>query len=140
MKKVLYSLLIVCLSYGSSLKYEKSINIVTDNEKKLIWQDNSEVVEYLETFHSAKIYCELLVLNGYIDWRVPDIKEIRDILDVGEKRSINQKFQYVNPNIYITKTTFKNDDTFTWAVNFQDGKILTVEKSIKNHIRCVRDI
>lgn len=135
-----YILLILCIfSSIEAFEFEKSKNIVIDKQNNLMWQDNSEVMVYLETAITAKVYCENIVLNGYIDWRVPVINEIINIIDVDEKNAINKKFQYVKPNLYITSSTFKEDSELLWAVDFKIGVIATDEKRNENYIRCVRD-
>ena len=136
-----YILLIICVfSSLQALEYEKSNNIVIDKQNNLMWQDNDEVTEYLETAITAKVYCENIVLNGYIDWRVPTINEMINIIDVNEKNAINKNFKFIKPNLYSTNSSFIEDDEFLWAVDFKTGAITTDEKTDENYIRCVRDM
>lgn len=136
-----YLLIILCIfSSIEAIEYEKSKNVVIDKQNKLIWQDNIEVTEYLETFITAKVYCENIVLNGYIDWRVPTINEILNIIDVTKKNAINKNFKYVKPNFYSTSTTFKENSELLWGVDFKSGMVVTTKKIDENYIRCVRDI
>ena len=128
------------LSSIQALEYEKSTNIVIDSQNNLMWQDNIEVTEYLETAITAKVYCENIVLNGYIDWRVPTINEIINIIDLNEKNAINKKFKFVNPNLYSTSSTFIEDTESLWAIDFKSGAIITDKKRNENYIRCIRDI
>ena len=137
--KYLFLIFCVCSSL-SAVNYEKSINIVIDEKNKLMWQDNSEVTEYLETFITAKVYCESIILSGYIDWRVPSINELLKIIDVTQKNAINKKFEYLKPNFYSTSSSFKENTDFVWGVDFQSGKITKKKKIDANYIRCVRDI
>jgi len=122
-----------------AFEYEKSNNIVIDKQNNLMWQDNDEVTEYLETAITAKVYCENIILNGYIDWRVPTINELINIIDVNEKNAINKNFQFIKPNFYSTNSSFIEDDELLWAVDFKSGIITTDEKTDENYIRCVRD-
>ena len=128
------------LSSIQALEYEKSTNIVIDSQNNLMWQDNIEVKEYLETAITAKVYCENIVLNGYIDWRVPTINEIINIIDLNEKNAINKKFKFVNPNLYSTSSTFIEDTESLWAIDFKSGAIITDKKRNENYIRCIRDM
>lgn len=128
------------ISSLNALSYEKSQNIVIDTQHKLMWQDNKAAKEYLETFQSAKVYCEQIILNGYIDWRVPTIDEMIKIIDVKNTDPIAKEFQNVQRKTYITNSTFVEDSLLTWGVDFSTGKILTVNKEDMNHIRCVREI
>jgi len=135
-----YILLIICIfSSMQAFEYEKSNNIVIDKQNNLMWQDNDEVTEYLETAITAKVYCENIILNGYIDWRVPTINELINIIDVNEKNAINKNFQFIKPNFYSTNSSFIEDDELLWAVDFKSGIITTDEKTDENYIRCVRD-
>ena len=126
--------------FSSNPQYEKSINIVTDHTNKLMWQDNIEVTQYLENYTTSKVYCDTLILNGYIDWRMPSIKELQKIVDLNKKNSIDQNFKFVMPNYYNTTTSFQKDDTYQWVVDFKSGKTITNKKRDKNYVRCVRDI
>ena len=136
-----YIFLIICIfSSMQALEYEKSKNIVIDKQNNLMWQDNAEVTVYLETATTAKVYCENIILNGYIDWRVPSINEMINIIDVNEKNAINKNFKFIKPNLYSTNSSFRDDDDFLWAVDFKSGIITTDEKSDENYIRCIRDV
>ena len=136
-----YILLIICIfSSLHALEYEKSNNIVIDKQNNLMWQDNDEVIEYLETAITAKVYCENIILNGYIDWRVPTITELINIIDVNEKNAINKNFKFSNPNLYSTNSSFMKDDLLLWAVDFKIGAITTDKKTDENYIRCIRDM
>jgi len=128
------------ISSLQAVEYEQSENIVVDTKNKLMWQDNDEVTEHLETFVSAKVYCENIILNGYIDWRVPTVEEVVKIIDVTNNTSVSKEFQNIEPKIYTTSTSFVENFGYIWAVDFEIGKILTVDKMDMNYIRCVRDI
>ena len=52
---------------------------VTDNVTGLMWQQVHAVGGY--DWESALDYCEDLNLAGHTDWRLPDIKELRSIVD-----------------------------------------------------------
>jgi len=52
---------------------------VTDNVTRLMWQQ--EIDPEFRTWEDALSYCEDLELVGYTDWRLPDIKELRSIVD-----------------------------------------------------------
>jgi len=137
--KYLFCVVCFILSLEAS-EFEKSINIVTDTKHNVMWQDNQEVTEYLETFTTAEVYCETMVLNGYTDWRVPSIYELISIIDVNENNAINKKFKFINPNIYNTNTTFLENDEDFMTVDFSSGIILKEKKMNENYIRCIRDI
>ena len=124
----------------NAIEYEKSTNIVIDKNNKLMWQDNEEVTQYLETSITAKVYCENTILNGYIDWRVPTLNELINIIELKNKNAIQAKFKFVNPNIYLSSTSFIEDDSLLWGINFKTGLIVRDQKNNENYIRCIRDI
>ena len=136
-----YLLCLLFISYTlNASEYIKYDNIVIDETNKLMWQDNIEVIEYLENFTTAPVYCENIVLNGYIDWRVPSINELVKIIDVDEKKAINKKFRYIKPTLYGTVSTFATNENRMWKVDFKTGQVKVDEKSKESYIRCVRDI
>ncbi|MGB3751462.1 MAG: DUF1566 domain-containing protein [Arcobacteraceae bacterium] len=139
---MIYRILSVLLFVSSlqAIEYDQSENIVVDSQNKLMWQDNNEVTQHLETFVSAKVYCEHIILNGYIDWRAPTIDEVVKIIDVTNKTPVAKEFQYIQKKIYTTNSIFVENSEMIWGVDFDIGKIVPVSKSDKNYIRCVRDI
>lgn len=125
---------------NSQIEYEKSLNIVTDHTNNLIWQDNSEVTDYLESFETAQVYCDTLILNAYIDWRVPTIKEIQKVVDVSNQNGVNKNFKFIQAKIYNTISTFIDDESKMLVVDFKTGQTIITQKNGKNYVRCVRDI
>lgn len=119
----------------------KKINIVVDEEKNIMWQDNTESINHKENFTMAKVYCETLILNGYIDWRVPTIKELLSLIDVKNKKAaIIKEFEYTQSDIYYSSTKSIQQKNNYWFVDFASGVINTIDKKEKIYIRCVRDI
>jgi hypothetical protein len=140
MRVFILCFILTTLSFSSQIEYEKSINIVTDHTNNMIWQDDIEVTQYLETYTTAKVYCDTLILNGYIDWRVPTIKELQKIVDVKNTNALNKAFKYIKPQYYTTTTLFKNDEAVAWVIDFKFGKTIRDKKINQKYIRCVRDI
>ena len=136
-----YLFFISCITlFLNAIEYEKSDNIVIDKENNLMWQDNDEVTQYLETSVTAEVYCENMILNGYIDWRVPTLNELINIIDLKNKNAIHSKFKFVKPNIYISNTSFIEEDSLLWGIDFKTGMIMKDKKTNENYIRCIRDI
>ncbi|PIF04688.1 MAG: hypothetical protein CSA86_01100 [Arcobacter sp.] len=133
-------LILSLISFIIAGEYEKDHSIVIDTKYKLMWQDDIEVMEYLETFITAKVYCETLSLRGFQDWRVPNIYELLKIVDVTQKNAINKKFKYLKPNFYSTSSVFQKNNNFIFGVDFKTGAIKMDKKTNNNYIRCVRDI
>lgn len=134
-------LLFMTIGFGqNTTTFTQAIDIVVDEKKRLMWQDNDEVMEYFETHVSAEVYCDVLVLSGYTNWRIPTIGELQTIIDLERKNSLQKQFRFVKPVTYRTKSLFVEDDDLVWMVDFQSGKTDTVKKEEKHLIRCVRDM
>jgi len=140
MRTLIIYFLCISFVFASKIEYEKSINVVTDHTNQIIWQDDSEVIDYKENYTTSQVYCDTLILNGYIDWRVPTIKELQKIIDLKNKNYINSYFKFVNPEYYNTITGFKGDEISHWVIDFKSGKTLTDLKKNLKYVRCVRDI
>ena len=121
--------------------FEKSINIVTDTTEKRMWQDNLESTQYLEDITMAKTYCENLILNGYIDWKMATIEQLETLIDVTKKDiTIQKEFQYTTPTKYWTKSKYVADSNQFWYVDFQTGSVNFDTRNHKYTVRCVRDM
>lgn len=55
---------------------------VTDATADLMWQQVSDSTRY--DWEAALAYCEALELAGYIDWRLPNIKELQRLVDYSD--------------------------------------------------------
>ena len=121
--------------------FEKSINIVTDKTANIMWQDNLESTQYLEDITMAKTYCENLILNGYIDWKMATIEQLETIIDVTNKDvAIKKEFKYTTPTKYWTKSKFIENLNQFWYVDFKTGMVSFDNRNNKYTIRCVRDV
>ncbi|MFO7786719.1 MAG: DUF1566 domain-containing protein [Halospina sp.] len=73
-----------CVSGESQFtpEYEKpeTNNITVDRTNRLMWQDNSEVVDFSGTLEESLKYCKNLELAGYEDWRLPNFNESQALL------------------------------------------------------------
>jgi len=136
MKWLISLCIILTMSYSEFLKSE---NIVIDSTQNLMWQDNIEV-KYQEDITLGKVYCEELVLNGYIDWRLATIKELQSLLDQeGKKNFFNKTFEYLSDGKYWSDTPNVVDKEQYWYIDFKSGVISNEDKGSINHIMCVRE-
>lgn len=111
---------------------------ITDNVTNLIWQKNA-IADSL-TWEGALINADTMLLGGYNDWRLPNIKELQ---------SINNE-QIMNPSINTTyfanigidkvwsSTTLANQTTKAWYLDTQYGVTTYQTKTIKQKVLFVR--
>lgn len=147
--------------YGNQPDYtlSSSGNIVTDNVTSIMWMQSSDIDGDGKTtdagdklsYDDAVSYCSSLDLDGYSDWRLPDIKTLYSLilfsgedpssyqgsdtsglvtfLDDGFARAFGDESsgeriidgQYATTTKYVS-TTMNGDETM-FGVNFIDGRI-----------------
>ena len=113
---------------------------VTDNVTGLMWQQEDDNIE--RTWEEALTYCEGLTLAGNSGWRLPNIKELRSIVDNTKDNgpSIDTTyFPNTNSSRYWSSTTnVQNQTSGAWLVSFSAGGFSSTFKSSDEHVRCVR--
>ena len=131
-KIVLIMALALCLSAGEQ-------GIVLDNKTGLAWQDDySDNAGEIKkaTWQDALIYCHELHLGDRSDWRLPNIKELRSIVDRSRfDPAIDSVFTNITSNFYWSSTS---DFSFAWSVRFFCGYSLLFGKGGEGFVRCVR--
>ncbi len=112
---------------------------VTDNNTGLIWQQQG--VDTTHTWGYAVTYCEWLSYSGYSDWRLPNIKELRSIVDNTKYNPAIDLIFFPNTNAssYWSSTTYSYNSTYAWSARFFSGHVYIPNKSNLYYIRCVRD-
>jgi len=112
---------------------------VTDNVTGLMWQKNDDGIIY--EWEPAITHCESLSFATYSDWRLPNIKELRSIVDNSRYNPSIDATLFPNSNLkdYWSSTTFAGTQIDAYYVLFSfDGR---VNRNIKNYfyyVRCVR--
>ena len=86
-------------------------------------------------------YCETLNWAGYNDWYMPNVKELRSIVD--EERSDPAidpiAFPATTPGRYLTSTSHSNIPWWSWSAHFYEGVVVVVYyKDELGNVRCVR--
>ncbi len=110
---------------------------VTDTCTGLMWQKNTAPGTFL--WQAALGYCEGLSLGGHDDWRLPNLRELRTLVDYGGgEPAIDSVFQAVADN-YWTSSTFNADPIHAFSVGFQIDEGNTHEAKIDPFpVRAVR--
>ncbi len=119
--------------------FTKTGDTVKDSISKLEFQDDT--VGSKMTWESAISYCENLTLSGHSDWRLPNINELKSIIDrSGNQPHIVYGFQKTSYDYpYWSSTSYEIDEFNAWYVNFDEGSVYYDLKAYNYYVRCVRD-
>ncbi len=95
---------------------------VIDNKTGIVWQ-NAEFIGY-RNWQEAIDYCKNLVFEGYSDWRLPNVNELRTIMPVDDNEIL---FKHLSPigngNLdsgHSWSTTEYNETHARYNLNFWD--------------------
>lgn len=144
MKKNILCLLalLVCATPLCAAPYVDNNNgTVTDQATSLIWQQSDDATQ--RDWPNALTYCNTLTLGGSNSWRLPNIKELRSIVDeslispaidpifTGTKASTDSH--------YWSSTSRTSNTDYAWNIYFENGSAGTdLKKSRVKYVRCVR--
>ncbi|MCD6432443.1 MAG: DUF1566 domain-containing protein [Sulfurimonas sp.] len=116
--------------------------VVLDTQTKLMWQDYDPDAQTIE-WEGAMEVCEDSTRASYTDWRLPNINELRSIVDRSKKNpAIVDGFIYTKSEWYWSSTTTEGDDDLVWHISFEDGTVKDYEKAYNeedDYFMCVRD-
>jgi len=131
-KKMKYFIILIAISV--TLLASNTVKI-----DKLEWQDNSQAKTTKLNWQDAKEYCSELDLEGYDDWRLPNIKELQSIVDISRiKPAIKRDFSNVENNYYWSSSEYIASSKSAWVVYFYFGYTYNGSKSSEYFVRCVR--
>ena len=135
-------LLLVFLSFVDAKIYrDGSINVVLDDESKLMWVDDISVIKILMNHDEAEKYCQSLQYGGFSGWRLPHIEEYELTVDKRNfKNYVNRAFKYNVPDGYWAstahwRTLWYNAD----YMHFVSGTPYFDNRKTKKYVRCVRN-
>ncbi len=134
MIKILFMILICC----SFLKAEfvKLDGVIYDKKSNLYWQYQ---IESKKTWQDGVDYCYDLVLGGYDDWRLPNKKELLSIVDYTKYNpALDDVFDLISSEDYWTSTTYADELSWAWIINFYSGVEHFNDKTGYQYVRCVR--
>jgi len=131
-----FALLLMFTSVANA-DFIKEGDIVKDSVTKLEWQDDN-ITDTME-WQEAIEYCESLELGGYSDWRLPNINELKTIMDRSRYNpAIVSAFEHTSSGIYWSSTTNENRHEEAWYVLFEGGGVDNGYKFNDLYVRCVR--
>ena len=135
---IFYFSLLLLFTAGVSADFSRSGNIVTDNLTRLQWQDDT--IGTTVNWQGAIDRCENLSLDGFRDWRLPNLNELTSL--VSDSRvipAINPIFQQVKSELYRSSTNWSGTESYAWNVDFWTGyQRKDVNKDVLLRVRCVR--
>jgi len=127
-----------CVRGGQQLQSftDNGNGTITDNAG-LMWQKEDD--NTTRTWEQALSYCEGLELSGHSDWRLPNIKELRSIVDSSANNPAIDAVYFPNADLsdYWSSTTDPGNSA--WRVGFNIGDVHGgSNKSTGFFVRCVR--
>ncbi|MDO8455145.1 MAG: DUF1566 domain-containing protein [Sulfurimonas sp.] len=137
MRKIL--LVMIGLSVGLMADFVRDVNtsIVSDSTTGLQWQDDA--VGSTMAWQSAIDTCENLTLGGQSDWRLPNINELKTIIDRSRVNpAIASVFTQTSSDVYWSSTTYEGLKDGAWVVYFDGGYVDGNGKDDNDYVRCVR--
>ncbi len=142
MKKHIIFFFIVCFTTTNIFAGSEHMDgVIVDKKNNIYWQDNQSSQETSEDWDDALLYCDKLDLNDLEQWRLPTFKELFSTIDFTRHNpAINSKFQYVTSTTYWTSTSFSNNRSRAWNIDFKTGKTYFSYKTTNHAVRCVKDI
>ncbi|MCU7837644.1 MAG: DUF1566 domain-containing protein [gamma proteobacterium symbiont of Taylorina sp.] len=99
-----------------------------------MYQSKCDTYHYIEAVNKQG-------LCGYHDWRMPEIKELESLVVLGSEPTIdNTIFPNTWKNIFWSATTYADDTSQAWFVNFYSGITYFTDKRQAGQVRLVRTI
>jgi len=137
MKQTLIMMIISIVLYG---QVASTGHIVIDSKTSLEWQDDQEAFKV--EWNDAINYCETLELDNHTDWRLPNINELKTIVDSSKDVSIINGFEQIGEEgslEYWTSTSVDATPSSAWIIYFSSGAIGGISKNSSCYFRCVRN-
>ena len=110
---------------------------VIDNITGLEWQRQDDDIN--RSWNDAWDYCSGLALDGRVDWRLPDIKELQSIVDYGATDTLIDQVAFPNTDpFYWSASPQAGTSNRAWRILFNGGFIDDTGEATTQTIRCVR--
>lgn len=111
---------------------------VLDSATGLMWQQQLDGTA--RTWQQALDYCAALSLGGHSDWELPQIKELRSIIDSSRYSPAIDTSVFPNTvSAYYWSATVNAASTdYAWILGFDYGLVGGNVKDTNYHVPCVR--
>ena len=107
---------------------------VTDNLTGLMWTQNANLPAGFRTWQQALDYANNLILCGFDDWRLPNVRELESLVnsEVGNQATFlnTQGFTGVQANGYWSSSSFAGNPAIAWFVGLSDGSVYASSKNV----------
>jgi hypothetical protein len=116
---------------------------VTDNLTGLMWTKNANL-DGLKTWANALTYVDTLTIDIYNDWRLPNRKELRSLMDYGEiNPSLPSGHPFINVQLgggdfYWSSTIAAYDTDNAWISSALDGYLGSFDRTLTQYVWPVR--
>ena len=130
---LIFLLLLVTANWGYAEPYtDNGDGTVTDEGSGLVWQQDVAAVQ--PNWQGALDYCNALTLAGFNDWRLPDIKQLRSLVD--DISGMDSNFSLAaNP---CWSSTSASSRTYAWRMSNEGFTHYSLKTSSGWNVRCVR--
>ena len=124
--------------YTQTFTTDNGNGTVTDNVTGLVWQRTDDGAS--RVWPDAINYCETLSLGGKTDWRLPNVKELKSIVDYTKYSPAidTAAFPDTQLSFYWSSASNTINSSYAWSVDFSDGNVGNGSKSYDYYVRCVR--
>ena len=119
--------------------------VTIDNVTGLMWASDSNEAGCFNgqtaTWSEAITYCNDLTFAGYSDWRLPNVRELKSLVDYGATTpAINEVYFPNMPGtiVFWTSTTHVTYSDVAWAIRFSYGIAVDYLKFKSFYLRSVR--
>ncbi len=133
-----YEIVIDSTIIGDFMRNDSS-QVVYDLRKNLMWQDDASAKTVTKNWQEAIDYCRNLKVSGYSDWRLPNLEELRTLVDKNNLPTIKSGFKNTVSGYDWSNTRLADGSNRAWVVGFENGYGDDDYKSHNNYVRCVRD-
>ena len=120
-----------------------SNNIVTDNLTGRVWLENVNL-DGLMTWDNALTHTNDLTVCGYVDWRLPNSKELFSLIDRSRSNPALPtghpftNIQFAQDDHYWASTTYAFDPTRAWSMDMFRGGLNQRLKTLTSFVWPVR--
>jgi hypothetical protein len=131
---------LVAILNAASFQRDNQLQIVIDTEHSLVWMDSEANVKLYFTHEEAENYCEDLLHGTYSNWRLPEIEELKLIVNKDNPpRNIYRVFRYsLNEGYWASTAHWRTLWFYADYMHFVSGTPYFDSRHKKKLVRCVR--